>query len=218
MKKLFTPLAIVAALMFAYAPLMIANAPYESTMGLVQKIFYFHVPAWFAMFTAVFICGIGSAMFLFRGDRAADRVALSAGEIAVVFGLIGLVTGPLWGRKSWGVWWQWDAHLTMALLVELIMIGYLLVRRYGGPGSDKLAAAMAIFGMANVPFVYVSANLWRTVHPTTNVVPTLVAGMRGPFWFCVLAYMLLMTLLLTARVHLERQRAELDRLYLSEEE
>jgi heme exporter protein C len=100
----------------------------------------------------------------------------------------------------------------------MIMIGYLLVRRYGGPGSDKLAAAMAIFGMANVPFVYVSANLWRTVHPTTNVVPTLVAGMRGPFWFCVLAYMLLMSLLLTARVHLERQRAELDRLYLSEGE
>jgi heme exporter protein C len=218
MKKLFAPLAILVAAMFAYAPLMIADAPPESTMGLVQKIFYFHVPAWFAMFTAVFICGIASAMFLFRGDRAADRVAFAAGEIAVVFGLIGLVTGPLWGRKAWGVWWQWDAHLTMALLVELILVGYLLVRRYGGPGSDKLAAVMAIFGMANVPFVYVSANLWRTVHPPTSVVPTLVPGMRGPFWFCVLAFMLLFVLLLTARVHLERLRAELDRLYLSQEE
>ena len=218
MRKIFTPLAILAGAMFAYAPLMIANAPPESTMGLVQKIFYFHVPSWFAMFTAVFVCGIGSAMFLFRGDRAADRVAVAAAEIAVVFGLIGLVTGPLWGRKAWGVWWQWDAHLTMALLVELILIGYLIVRRYGGPGSDKLAAAMAIFGMANVPFVYVSANLWRTVHPTTNVVPTLVAGMRGPFWFCVAAFMLLFALLMTARVHLERQRAELDRLFLSEGE
>jgi heme exporter protein C len=217
MKKLFAPLLILTTAMFAYAPVMIANAPYESTMGLVQKIFYFHVPSWFAMFTAVFICGIGSAMFLFRGDRAADRVAVAAGEIAVVFGLIGLVTGPLWGRKAWGVWWQWDAHLTMALLVELILMGYLLVRRYGGPGSDKLAAAMAIFGMANVPFVYVSSNLWRTVHPTTSVVPTLGPGMRGPFWFCVAAFMLLFALLLTARVHLERQRAELDRLYLSEE-
>jgi heme exporter protein C len=218
MKTLFTPLAIVVGAMFAYAPVMIANAPYESTMGMVQKIFYFHAPAWFVMFTAVFICGIYSALFLFRSGRAADGVAASAGEIAVVFGLIGLVTGPLWARKAWGVWWQWDARLTMALLVELIFIGYLLVRRYGGPGSDKLAAAMGIFGMANVPFVYVSVNIWRTVHPKTTVVSSLVPGMRGPFWFCVAAFMLLFALLLTARVHLERQRAELDRLYLAEED
>jgi heme exporter protein C len=217
MRKLFVPLVIGVALMFGYAPLMIANAPYESTMGLVQKIFYFHVPSWFVMFTAVFICGIESANFLFRRKAAADRVAFAAAEIAVVFGLLGLVTGPLWGRKAWGVWWQWDARLTMALLVELIFIGYLLVRKYGGPGSDKLAAAMAIFGMANVPFVYTSVNIWRTIHPTTNVVPTLVAGMRGPFWFSVTAFMLLFALLLTLRAGLEHQRAALDELYLEEE-
>ena len=220
MRKLFMPLAVVTGLMFAYAPVMIARAPYESTMGLVQKIFYFHVPAWFVMFAAVFTCGIASALFLFRSDARADRVAFAAGEIAVVFGLIGLVTGPLWARKAWGVWWQWDARLTMALLVELILIGYLLVRKYGGPGSEKLAAAMAIFGMANVPFVYVSVDWWRTVHPKTSVVPELARtapGMAGPFWFCVLMFMLLFALLLTARVHLERQRAELNRLYLADE-
>ena len=218
MRKLFAPLTVVVALMFAYAPVMIADAPYEATMGLVQKIFYFHVPTWFVMFTAVFICGIESAVFLFRRKPAADRVAAAAGELAVLFGLLGLVTGPLWGRKAWGVWWQWDARLTMALLLELIFIGYLLVRRYGGPGADKLAAAMAIFGMANVPFVYVSVNIWRTVHPKTTVVPTLGPGMFGAFWFCVLAFMLLFALLLTARVHLEHERAELDRLYLAEED
>ncbi len=218
MKRLFAPLAIVTALMFAYAPVMIANAPYEASMGLVQKIFYFHVPSWFVMFTAVFTCGISSAIFLFRRTPAADRVAFAAGEIAVVFGLIGLVTGPLWARKAWGVWWQWDAKLTMALLVEVIFMGYLLVRKYGGPGSEKLAAAMAIFGMANVPFVYESVNIWRTLHPKTSVVPTLVAGMRGPFWFCVAAFMLLFALMLAARLHLETRRAELDRLYLAEED
>src|SRR5690348_3365401 len=99
MRTLFSPLAIVAAAMFASAPFVIAIAPYEATMGLVQKIFYFHVPAWFAMFTAVFICGGASAMFLFKGEPRFDRVAVSAGEVAVLFGLIGLVTGPLWGRK-----------------------------------------------------------------------------------------------------------------------
>src|SRR5579872_2683037 len=155
MKKLFTPLLILTAAMFAYAPVMIANAPYESTMGLVQKIFYFHVPSWFAMFTGVFICGIASVRYLATGRRSLDQLAVSAAEVGVLFGLMGLVTGPLWGRKAWGVWWQWDARLTMALLLEIIFIGYLLVRRYGGPGSDKLSAAMAIFGMANVPFVYV---------------------------------------------------------------
>ena len=218
MRKLFTPLAVVVALMFVYAPVMIANAPYESTMGLVQKIFYFHVPAWMAMFTAVFVCGIGSAVHLFRRRPAADPLAVAAGELTVLFGAIGLVTGPLWGRKAWGVWWQWDARLTMALLLELIFIGYLLVRKYGGPGSDKLAAAMAIFGMANVPFVYVSVNIWRTVHPKTSVVPSLGPGMFGAFWFSALSFMLLFTLLLTMRVHLEHRRAELDRLYLAEGE
>ena len=221
MRKVFTPLAVLTALMFAYSPVLIAGAPYESTMGLIQKIFYYHAPSWFAMFAGVFTCGIASIVYLFRGRPEADRVAVSAAEVAVIFGLIGLVTGPLWARKAWGVWWQWDARLTMALLVEMIFIGYLLVRRYGGPGSDKLSAAVAIFGMANVPFVYVSVNIWRTVHPRTSVVPELARtapGMAGPFWFCVLAFLLLFTLLLTARVHLEQRRAALDALYLAEEE
>src|SRR5438132_12683387 len=160
--KLFVGLAIVVTLMFAYAPVMIAGAPYESTMGLVQKIFYFHVPAWMAMFTAVFVCGIASGLYLFPGTPAADRVAAAAGELTVLFGSIGLVTGPLWARKAWGVWWQWDARLTMALLLELIFIAYLLVRKYGGPGSDKLAAAVGIFGMAGSPVAYGAVNFWRT--------------------------------------------------------
>jgi heme exporter protein C len=221
MRKLFTPLAIVTGAMFAYSPLVIARAPYESTMGLVQKIFYYHAPSWFVMFTAVFICGIASFMYLFNKRPQLDRVAASAGEIAVIFGLIGLVTGPLWARKAWGVWWQWDARLTMALLVEMIFIGYLLVRQYGGPGSDKLAAGVAVFGMANVPFVYASVNIWRTVHPKTTVVPELARtapGMASAFWYCVAAFMLLFALLLTARIHLERRRATLDELYLAGEE
>jgi len=217
MKKAFGPLVIVAAAMFAYAPIMIANAPFEKTMGLVQKIFYFHVPSWFAMFTAVFICGIQSAIFLFKRRPSADRIAAAAGELAVLFGFMGLVTGPLWGRKSWGVWWQWDARLTIALLVQLTFIGYLLVRKFGGPGSEKLSAAMAIFGMFNIPFLYVSVNIWRTIHPNTSVVPTLPSGMPGPFWFSVTAFLILCALLLTLRAQLEHRRAALDALYLEEE-
>jgi heme exporter protein C len=108
--------------------------------------------------------------------------------------------------------------MTMALLLELIFVGYLLVRTYGGPGSVKLSAAMGIFGMANVPFVYVSVNIWRTLHPKTSVVPSLPAGMRGPFWFCVGAFLLLYLVLLTLRIELQRRRATLDDLYLAHED
>src|SRR5438874_2359325 len=218
MRKLFAPLVVVTAAMFAYAPVAIARAPYESTMGLVQKIFYFHVPSWFAMFTAIGVCGVSSVVYLFKNRPGADRLAAAAAELAVLFGLMGLVTGPLWGRKAWGVWWQWDARLTIALLLELVFIAYLLVRAYGGPGSDKLAAAVGLFGTAVSPFVYVSVNIWRTVHPLNTVVPTLKAGMFGPFWFCSMAFLLLFTLLLTLRMTLAEEQAMLDQLYLAEDE
>lgn len=214
MKKVFVPLLIVTAGLFAYAPFAIQNAPYESTMGLVQKIFYYHAPLGIMMFLSAFVSGLAAAVYLFKGPAGADRVSFAAAEITVLFGSMVLVTGPLWARKAWGVWWQWDARLTSSLLLWMIFVAYLLVRRYGGPGSDKLAAAVSLFGMANVPFVYVSVNVWRTLHPKTSVVPTLQPGMRGVFWFCAAAFAVLYALLLSVRVRLASQQAELERLYL----
>ena len=218
MRKLFIPLLIVTAALFAYAPFAIQNAPYESTMGLVQKIFYFHVPSWIAMFLAAMVCGIAGALVIFAGWKDADRVAQAAAELAVMFGLMGLLTGPLWGRKAWGVWWQWDARLTSALVMWLVFVAYLLLRKYGGAGSEKLSAVLALFGMANVPFVYWSVNVWRTVHPKTSVVMTLQPSMGIPFLLCSLAFVGLFTVLLAARVRLENVRALVDDLYLSLED
>ena len=220
-QRVFVVLLAIGLVMFAVAPFWIAQAPYESTMGLIQKIFYFHVPAWIVMFLAVFVSGISSAICLFRRTPAADRLAFAAAELAVLFGVIGLTTGPLWGRKAWGVWWQWDARLTMALILEMIFCAYLLLRRYGGPGSDKLAAGLALFGMANVPFVYVSVNVWRTIHPATSVVPQLASsapGMFGPFVWCAVAFLVLFAVMLSARTRLEELRAEVERLHLDLEE
>ena len=220
-QRVFVVLLAIGLVMFAVAPFWIAQAPYESTMGLIQKIFYFHVPAWIVMFLAVFVSGISSAIYLFRRTPAADRLAFAAAELAGLFGVIGLTTGPLWGRKAWGVWWQWDARLTMALILEMIFCAYLLLRRYGGPGSDKLAAGLALFGMANVPFVYVSVNVWRTIHPATSVVPQLASsapGMFGPFVWCAVAFLVLFAVMLSARTRLEELRAEVERLYLDLEE
>ena len=218
MRKLFPFGLAAAALLFAYAPVAIAQAPFESTMGLVQKIFYFHVPSWFAMFLSTFVCGIASIVFLVTRRRGADGVAVAAAELAVVFGLIGLTTGPLWARRAWGVWWQWDAKLTTALVLWLIFVAYLLLRRYGGPGSERLAAGLALFGMANVPFVYWSVHIWRTVHPLTSVVPTLPRPMAGPLWLGVGAFLTLCLILLALRSRLERLRRELDAAYLALDE
>jgi heme exporter protein C len=218
LKRLFVPLLVASGIMLALSPVMIARAPYESTMGLVQKIFYFHVPSWIVMFTSAFVCGVASAIYLFRKSLAADRLAYAAAELTTLFGVIGLVTGPLWARKAWGVWWQWDARLTSSLVLWMIFVAYLLLRRYGGYGSEKLAAGVALFGMANIPFVYWSVNVWRTVHPKTTVVPSLGPGMREAFWWCTVAFVLLYMALLAARMRLEEERVELERLYLALEE
>ena len=218
MPKWYIPVAIVCGLMFVASPLLIANAPYEATMGLVQKIFYYHMPSAIMFLVAAVVCGIASARYLFAGAPHQDRVAWAAAELAVLFGIITLVTGPLWARKAWGVWWQWDVRLTSSLMGWMVAVAYLLVRQYGGAGSDKLAAGLALFGMANVPFIYISVNYWRTIHPATSVVPTLPVSMGFPLWFCLTAFVLLFVLLLKLRIYLEEERARLDSLYLSIEE
>ena len=218
MAKLFVPAVLVLALMFAIAPVLIVGAPYESTMGLVQKIFYFHFPAWMAMFTAVFVSGIASVVFLATGRKRADALAVASAELVVVFGLIGLLTGPLWGIKAWGVWWAWDPRGTSALVLWLVFQSYLLLRRFGGPGSERLAAAVALFGMCNVPFVYWSVNLWRTLHPKTTVVSSLPVAMGLPLWLSTFAFLGLCVVLLALRTRLEYSRAQLDALYLALED
>ena len=215
MPKWFLPAAVVCGLMFAISPVLIANAPYESTMGLVQKIFYVHLPsAWMFLLSAI-VCGIASIRYLFRGNPRHDRLAWAAAELVVLFGILTLVTGPLWARRAWGVWWQWDVRLTSSLMGWMVAVAYLLLRKYGGPGSDKLAAGLALFGMANVPFIYISVNYWRTIHPTTSVVPTLPTSFGLPLWFSAITFVLLFTLLLRMRIRLQEQRATLDALYLS---
>jgi heme exporter protein C len=218
MSKSFTRAAILCGLMFAISPVLIALAPYEREMGLVQKIFYYHMPSAWMFLLGGIVCGVASARYLARGAPGQDRLAWAAAELVVLFGAITLVTGPLWARKTWGVWWQWDVRLTSSLMGWMIAVAYLLVRRYGGPGSDKLAAGLALFGLANVPFIYVSVNYWRTIHPPTSVVPTLPLSFGVPLYFTLAGFVLLFVLLLRLRMHLEEQRARLDALYLSLDE
>ena len=131
----------LAAGMFALAPWMINAAPNEATMGLVYKIYFFHMPSAWMFMVAAITSGIASARFLFLKRPSADGWALAAGELAVLFGAFTLVTGPLWARKAWGVWWVWDARLTSSLMLFMIFVAYLLLRKYGGPGSENTGEA-----------------------------------------------------------------------------
>ncbi len=211
-------LALLAVSGLLWAPSLILAAPREPTMGFVQKIFYFHVPCAWVCFLSAFVCAFGAIAYLFRSAAWGERLAASAAELTVVFGLCTLVTGPLWARKAWGHWWEWDVRLTLTLLLWMIFIAYLFARRYGGPGGKRLAAGLAIFGAANVPLIYVSVSIWRSIHPKTSVVPTLDPGMRPAFWVSFLTFTFLYFVLLEARVALERTRAAFDALYLEAED
>ncbi|HJZ88510.1 MAG TPA: cytochrome c biogenesis protein CcsA [Polyangia bacterium] len=215
MKKMFVLTLSLAALGLLVSPWLILRAPQESTMGLVQKIFYYHVPTAMVDFLTIYLCGIASVAFLVKRSPRADALAVASAELAVVFGACTLWTGSMWARKAWGVWWTWDVRLTTFALCEMVFIGYLLVRSYGGPGSRGLAAALALFGCADVPLIYVSVSIWRTMHPQTTVVPNLVKPMAVPFWVAVFTMLMLYLALLLARLLHERNRTRVDELYVA---
>ena len=216
--RFFTPIILLAAFMFATAPLLISQAPYESTMGMIQKIFYYHVPAAMLMLVSGVVCGVASARYLMTRDKRHDHTAVAAAEMSLIFGAIVLVTGPLWARKAWGVYWDWDVRLTSTLILWMIFAAYLLLRRFGGPGSDRLAAGVAIFGAANSPFVYWSVNVWRTLHPkTTRHADAGAVDAAGVLLLAVRVPAALLALL-KARSRLEAQRALLDEIYLARDE
>jgi heme exporter protein C len=218
MRKAVVPLLVLAGLIFMTAPILVARAPFAAGMGLDQKIFYFHMPPAMLMLLSAIFCGIISAVFLIKRRPLYDWIGYAAAELTVLYGAIAMVTGPLWARKAWGVWWVWDPRLTMSFLLWMIFISYLLLRRYGGAGSEMLAAGLAVFGMATSPFVYLSVNIWRTVHPLTTVVPTLPVDFAFPLWYAFTGFLLLYVALLTLRVSIEQQRGMLDHLYLESEE
>jgi hypothetical protein len=144
----------------------------------------------FWLFGAVGIAGICSILFLWKRDPKWDDIALGAAEVAVAFGAVVLITGSIWGKAAWDVWWQWEPRLTMSLLLWLILVGYVLVRRFAGPSADRVAAGMAIFGMIGVPFIYTMVG--QSSHPAAGssaTPPRSIREMRPAFWLSVCVHL-----------------------------
>jgi len=212
----FHVLLFLVACGLAWTPFLIVGAPTEPSMGLVQRIFYYHVPVAWLTFLSVFVCAGGSIAWLVKRSQRGDAIAVAAAELTLVFGLCMLVTGPLWGRKAWGVWWVWkDVRLMTALLLWFIAGAYVFVRRFGGAGSTRLAAGLAIFAAVDVPIIYSSVFFWRTQHPKATVVTTLDPGMRPAFFLSLLFMTLLWVVLMAMRTRVERLRTRLEEAQLA---
>jgi heme exporter protein C len=167
MKRAFPILAILTAVLLSYGLYQaLVVAPTEKTMGDVQRIFYYHVPSAWTAGVLFFVNFIASIVYLVRRNTKADALAVASAEVGVVFCTIVLVTGPIWARPVWGIWWTWDLRLTLTLVCWLIYVSYLLLRRFSTSGQTPvIAAVLAIFGMLDIPLVYFSIWFFRTQHP-----------------------------------------------------
>ena len=167
MKRVFPILAVLTGVLLSYALYQaLVVAPTEQTMGNVQRIFYYHVPSAWTAFILFFINFFASIVYLIWRANKADIVALVTAEVGVVFCTVVLVTGPIWARPVWGIWWTWDLRLTLTLVLWLIYVSYLVLRRFSSSGQTPLlAAVLAVFGALDVPLVYFSIWFFRTQHP-----------------------------------------------------
>ncbi len=213
------PWACGPAMVVALA-LIFLVVPTERDQGIVQRIFYFHVPSAWTAFIAFFtVCG-GSVIFLWRGDPDFDRIARAAAEIGMIFCTLVLLTGPIWARPIWGTWWTWDPRLTMTVILWTIYASYLVLRSYGGSEDQvaRYAAVLGIVGAIDIPLIVVSVRLWRGIHPAVMMSKNADGGLKDPMMGVTLlvtaATFLLVFLWLTlVRLRALRVEDEIERLH-----
>jgi len=190
-------------------------APTEQTMGDVQRIFYYHVPSAWVAGSCFFVNFLASVAYLVKRGSNVDALAAASAEVGVVFCTIVLITGPIWARPVWGIWWTWDARLTTTLVLWLIYVSYLILRRFAsGSQTQVLSAVLAIFGFVDVPIVYMSIRWFRTQHPS----PVMGGGensgldpvMLHAFFWNLLAFTCVGIILVAARYHLQKMENQVE--------
>jgi heme exporter protein C len=215
-------LGLTAAVFFVHIYLIFLVAPpaQAAAGGLAQKIFYFHVPAAYAMYLSGAVCFFASALYLASPTDVRNAVARSGAECAVVFGAMMLTSGPLWAKKAWGVYWVWDPRLTTTLLSVIVYVAVVVLRAFTGDGEAerKFAAALGVLGTVNLPIIHYSVQKWGGNHPT--VIGRGGGGLAHPAMKLTLGIGFLGMTLLAAVLLILRSRAAVltSRLARMEEE
>jgi heme exporter protein C len=213
--------AVSAVAMLAALVLVFLVAPREAVMGDVQRVFYFHVSVAWTGYLALFVAFLASLFYLLRRERRWDRLALSSVEIGLIFVTEGIVTGSLWAKATWGVWWTWEPRLTTSAVLWLVYASYLTLRQAIEQESQqaRLAAVYSLVAFVAVPINFMAIRWWRTVHPlvfeSTGV--HLVPSMLAILLFCVATFTLLFSALLSCRLRLQRMSEQVQGLKHAQE-
>jgi len=181
------------------------NAPEERVMGAVQKIFYFHVPIAAVTFMSVLVLLTGAAGYLWTRRAAWDHLSIASAEVGLVFCTLVLITGPIWAKPAWGVWWTWEAKITTTLILWLLLAGILLSRAYASTPEQgaRVASVLGVVAALDVPIVYKAVDWWRGQHPIVfgpGKTNPLAPGMGAALALSMLVFFLLYALLVVARM------------------
>jgi heme exporter protein C len=216
--KLILGFAIIAAALLTWNMFTIDKLPAQVLNVGAYKIIYFHVPAAFTAFTGFFIALVASGLFLYSGNLKYDAFAAGVTEVALAFATVNLITGMIWGRYAWGIWWTWDARLTSMLVCWLMYFGYFMLRKAIAEPTQRarLSAVLSIFGCVNVAFVYKSIEWFTTQHPQPVLSPRdgggMSPGMESPLYWNWLAMLCLAAVLTMIRMRQEEVAREIDSL------
>jgi heme exporter protein C len=216
-EKILYTLALAAFVILARDIYLIARLPPEASQGNAFKIIFFHVPSWVAAGTGVAIALVSSVLFLITKNFKYDATAVAATEVGVAFLTAGLVTGSLWARPIWGIWWTWDERLTTTLVLWLLYGGYLMFRHAIEEPTQRatFAAVLSIFAFIGVPIDYFSIRWWRTQHPSpvffssTGSFPHDWGVIMG---WNILAIVMLAIVFIAVRLEQEQAQREIDSL------
>ncbi len=220
-QKIFHPtvhLVVTLVWMTVALAMIFLYAPQELMMGEVQRIFYIHLPSAWIAFVAYLVIFLGSVGYLWKRSQEADEWARAAGEVGFVFCSCVLVTGPLWAKPVWGIWWTWDARLTSTFVLWLLFVSYSMLRSYlvNPARAASLAAVVGVIGFVDVPIVYMSIRWWRTQHPQPVIFGGEGSGLDPRMWATVLvsfgAFFCLFLYLFRQRIWLLRAERELSAL------
>ena len=211
--------AAAAILLIRNLYVILLTFPDEADQGAIYRIIFFHVPCWFTCFTAFLLAGVSSGLYLWKRRTVFDEFAVAAVEVGVVFTAIGLITGSIWARIIWGIWWTWDARLTWALICLLIYAGYLMLRHAIDDPTEraKNAAVLCLFAFTSVVITYKAIDWWRTQHPGAVLSFRAGGGNIETSWEHMLlwnfaAFLLLSGALLLIRMRQERMQREVEAL------